>query len=414
MISLQPSRKRHLTACSLLAGILLACPASYASDDTNTDKSAAADKSSTPPLTVRLRAEVIDCANPELAKNIDDLSKFALDKIRQADLLEKEKHYKSGMSRLIASSKDIAELCTAYKGFEQSSEAADIILEEQLKLKSGSAVAYLKQKKADNTHEQLITSLMQIATGLGMTDPEQSKATIREGITELEKLTDKEQAEKAAEMLKNWCQSQKVLFAHPMAPMQIQAECHDIVGRAIQQDCIVNDVKASLHKYNRRSKLARTTAKVVNTTLSITSLSPTMISPASQIAWTLFIMTQGGPEESKLLKEVYLAKRFENRFQMLSNETNLAVNSYNSALMSQNAPLLAFSQHMIGQLCQPSPASAVNLASKLPGAKSGDAATKPVSKESDKDTNNKETANSPGKDTDKDAAAKTTDKGTDI
>lgn len=425
MPSSQPIRKRHLIARSLVIGILLASAASSAAkaDSVDTDNSQAAanvesvpaatavaptaansalstdstaaetlkDQGSTKPApTVRLHAEVVNRTSPELSKGIDDLNFAALDKIRRAELLEKEKHYRKGIAKLAASGRDLAELCTAYRGFEQSSEAADIILDEKVKLKSGPSVAYAKQKQSDTVHERIITSMMQIATGIGATDKDQSKAAIDEGVAELAELTDKEQAQKTAEMLKNWCQSQKVVFPPLFSgPMQIQAECKDVIGRAIQQDQVVKQITASLHKYNGRSKFARATAKVVNTTLSIAALSPTLISPASQIAWTAYIMTQGGPEESKLLKEVYLAKRFENRFQTLNSETSLAVNSYNSALISQNSPLLAFSQFMVGQLCEP-PVPAVRsneVAGKETGVVSKVSAGKP-GKVANKDSSN--------------------------
>ena len=304
--------------------------------------------------TVRLRAEVVERNSPDMSQLIVGLNDAAEEKIRQAELLDKEKHFKKGIAKLAASSRDLAELCTAYRGFEQSSEAADVILDEKLKLKSSSAVAYAKQKQADEVHERLVTAMMQIATGLGTTDAAKGTADVDEGRAEIETLTDKESADKAVERLRAWCQTQKVAFPAPLdGPMQIQAECKDVLGRAIQQDHVVQQIAGSLHKYNGRSKFARATAKVVNTSLSIASMSPTIISPASQIAWTAYIMTQGGPEESKLLKEVYLAKRFETRFQTINSETSLAVNSYNSALLTQNSPLLAFSQFMVSHLCDP-------------------------------------------------------------
>jgi hypothetical protein len=386
MLSLNSVRKHRLTAYSLLLGLLLTGSGSYAAQTSEAQTSpttatpvltvaatapapdasppagiAANDSPAAAPAgsgkeapTLRLRAEVTEFAGGELSKSIDDLEKAATEKIRRAELLAKEKHYKSGMARLVASGKDLAELATAYRGFEQSSEAADIILNEKVKLKSGSAVSYLKQKQSDDTRQRTITALMQLATGFGTADQEQGKAAVSDGIAELADLTDRDQAEKTAEMLKSWCQSQKVLFHPPLAgPIQIQAECRDIISQAMQEDHVIKGLKASLHRYNKRSTLARTTAKVVNTTLSITSMSPTFIAPASQIAWMAFIMTQGGPEESKLLKEVYLSKQFESRFQTLNNETSLAVNSYNAALMSQNPALLAFSQYVIGQLRHP-------------------------------------------------------------
>lgn len=324
---------------------------------TPSGKVAVMEVASTPKLStpLRLHAEVSNYVSPELNKQLDDLIASAHEKINRAELLEKEKHYKKGMPRVVATGKDLLELCTAYRGFEQSSEAADIILNEKTKLKSRAAISYVKQRQTDKIHSAILTAMMQIASGLGLQDPQQSATAVQDGANALEEITNnKELAQKTVDTLKTWCAAQTPAYKAPLGgPLQIQAECKDVVGRAIQNDQGVKEVVAGLHKYNQRSKFARTTAKVVNTTLSITSLSPTIISPISQVAWTAYIATQGGPEESKLLKEVYLAKRFESRFQTLTEETNLAVNSYNSALSEKNPALLAFSQFVLTQLVQP-------------------------------------------------------------
>lgn len=350
-----------LTACLLSSRSGFAAEIAGSDDKDKPSSSARTEEKekshSTP---VRLHAEITNYFNPEFNKQIDDMINFAHAREQRDELLKKEKHYKKPTQKLVSMGKDLAELCTAYRGFEQSSEAADVILDEKTKLKSASAVAYVKQHQQDLLHATILTAMMQIAAGLGMSDDNQKSQTIKEGTACLEELTDKEHADKVVETLSSWCNGISPTFKDPLVgPLQVQAECKDVTRRAIQGDQTVKEIVGSLHKYNKRSKFARTTAKVVNTTLGITALSPTIISPISQVAWTAYIATQGGPEESKLLKEVYLAKRFESRFQTLNEEAHLAVNSYTTAQSTKNAPLLAFSQYVLNQLCQPAQSPSV-------------------------------------------------------
>jgi hypothetical protein len=348
--------KSSILQCA--GGLFLLTAFSFSQPCSLADEAAGSqEKSSTLSKQVRLHAEITNYLNPEFNKQIDDLISVAHDKQQRSQLLIKEQHYKKPTQKILSMGRDLAELCTAYRGFEQSSEAADVILDEKTKLKNAAAVAYVKQKQHDKLHAAVLTAMMQIAAGLGMSDEAQKSEAIKEGSYLLEELTDKDHADKTVEMLSQWCNGISPTFRDPLGgPLQIQAECKDVTKRAVQGDAAVKEIANSLHKYNKRSKFARTTAKVVSTTLSITALSPTIISPISQVAWTAYIATQGGPEQSKLLKEVYLAKRFESRYQTLNEEATLAVNSYNTAQTTKNAALSAFSQYVLSQLCQAPPA----------------------------------------------------------
>jgi hypothetical protein len=301
---------------------------------------------------------VVQFVSPSLDQQIDELVAEAINVARNRSLLdEREHHYNKYVHRMIASSKDIAELATSCRGFEQSSEAADIILDEKLKLKSKAAVALAKQRQANELQSKIIAALMQVAMGYGLKDATESEAAVKQGHDALVNLVGEDKAAATQHLLSDWCDRQKnfeVSELKPVGgPLQMKSETDGIMERAISNDVCINEIKTSLHKYNGRSKLARATAKVVNTGLSVAAFSPTFVSPAAQVAWVAYIMTQGGPEESKLVKEVYLAKRFESRWQMLSEETNLALNSYNTAVYTHNAPLVAFSEFLVSRICAP-------------------------------------------------------------
>jgi hypothetical protein len=315
------------------------------------------------PTSTRLfREEIRKFASPALEQEIDRLVDEAVVQAATSKLIaEKERHYNNPVHVIVASGKDIAELATSYRGFEQSSEAADVVLEEKVKLKSRASVAYSKQHQKDMVHAKVVAAMMQIAMARGLKDPSESSAAETEAVAQLSTLVGAEQTTKTVQLVNDWCehcQESVTADTQPIVgPLKLKAESDKIMRHAMASDEVVGEIKHKLHKYNGRSNLARATAKIVNTSLSIAAFTPTFISPAAQVAWCAYIVTQGGPEESKLLKEVYLAKRFESRWQMLNEEANLALNSYNTGIYTHNTPLLAFSQFLIGHMGEPEPVS---------------------------------------------------------
>src|SRR5690606_13528977 len=104
-----------------------------------------------------------------------------------------------------------------------------------------------------------------------------------------------------------------------------------------------------LHKYNKRSKAMMVTSSVVQTLLGAASLTPTFIGPAAKTALVTFIMATGGPEQAKLMKELYLDKRLESRWKVLNEETHLALDNYQLAILTRNPVLLGCSESVVGQ-----------------------------------------------------------------
>jgi hypothetical protein len=58
-------------------------------------------------------------------------------------------------------------------------------------------------------------------------------------------------------------------------------------------------------------------------------------------------MATGGPEDYKLLTELYLDKRMECRWKRLNQESAQAINAYNNAVMTKNPVLLGLSESFI-------------------------------------------------------------------
>jgi hypothetical protein len=305
---------------------------------------------------VVLHGAVTDELYPQLEQRAHELIEIAVAQNEDADLLgRKTNHYNKALSRVWAGTKDLAELLTEYKGFEQSSEAADVILGEKLKLKSKAASEYAQQLKRDRAEIDVLTAMIEIAEGLGCSDKTQSQDAVDLGLEHLRQLAGEEEASKTLRSVKDCCASAKadpaIFQQPPVKILEIEEQSKNVLASAMKADSVVNEITETLHKrYNRRSNLARVSAKVVNGTLSIAGYSPTIISPVAQLAWTIYIATQGGPEESKLLKEVYLSKRFASRYETLTRYASLAVNGRNLAIVNKNVELLAFSEWMLSRV----------------------------------------------------------------
>ncbi|CAN5575978.1 hypothetical protein BH10CYA1_BH10CYA1_22030 [soil metagenome] len=279
---------------------------------------------------------------------IDQLVNSAYDRdARAIEIRQKEGKYKGSLRKSIAKISDMAQFMTAYKGFQASSEAADVILEEKQKLKSKAAVEWIKQKQHDELHPKVVSSLMQIASGLGMSAPSKQQKNVDVGVKQLASIVGDQDAKRALTAMTAWAASVKESNApltaqEPLNVLKLDSATKKLIESSLQRDEIVLETRSKLQKYNHRSKLLQATAKVVNSTLSVAMFSPTIVSPAAQIALFAFLMATGGPEEAKLLKELYLDRRIECRYKMINQEATQAINNYNVASITGNSVLVQF------------------------------------------------------------------------
>jgi hypothetical protein len=298
------------------------------------------------PRAVGLRGGVTKTANtPEHL--IDELvgSAYSRDEHAMA-ITAKEDKYKSKFRRTVAKVSDMAQFMTAYKGFQASSEAADIILEEKQKLKSRASVDWIKQKQHDELHSKVVSGLMQLASGLGMSDVAKRQKNIDAGTKQLGALVGPHEASRALAEMTAWAaaveSSNPIVVQEPLSILKLDSAAKMLAEVSLQNDDVVLETRTKLHKFNHHNKLMQGTAKVVNTTLSAAMFTPTIISPAAQLLLIGFLMATGGPEEAKLLKELYLDRRIECRYKMINQEATQAVNSYNLASVTGNTVLSHF------------------------------------------------------------------------
>jgi hypothetical protein len=113
---------------------------------------------------------------------------------------------------------------------------------------------------------------------------------------------------------------------------------------------VVDLMTKRLHKYNHRNKYLQVTAKALYATMGVAAFTPTLAAPIAETTLLTFMMVTGGPEQDKLLKEVYLSKCLQSRANFLNEEAHLAVDCYDTAVLTKNERLLACSKDLIRQM----------------------------------------------------------------
>lgn len=294
--------------------------------------------------------EKIEVATPR--ESLDDLLKTACDNSElNVEINKKDRRLQRGVRKLWGVTKDMAQWATSYKGFEGSSEAADVILDDKVRLKSAPAIDYARQKQYDEYHVRITSALCQIAMGLGSKDSVKGERSIARAREELVALAGESEADEAIAEMRSWAAGLKVpdaVFEEETCDVfELQTRSKQLIAKKLERDDVLVEVTKKLRKFNGHSNLMRITAKLANTALSIAALSPSIVSPAAQAAQMVFIMATGGPEESKLLHEVYLDRRLASRLTALTKESTLIVNSHNLAVVTRNPVLFAFSEHIL-------------------------------------------------------------------
>lgn len=286
---------------------------------------------------------------------IDQLLDVALARDPQTKVFDKAvAHYRTRTQRVVAEAKDTADYLVPYRGFGPSSEAGDIILDEKVKLKSRASAEYARQRHIDEMHVKVVSNVMQIAMGLGTPDKARSEQTIAQGYSSLKELVGAEETERTLELLNTWMREINVpdsVYSQGAWDVATRQEKYKtVLAKALEDDPILHQITKRLHKYNHRSKFARASSHVVQTVLGTAALTPSFVGPAAKAALVAFVMATGGPEQCKLLKELYLDKRFESRWKVLNEEAHLALENYHVAILTKNPVLLACSESIIDQM----------------------------------------------------------------
>jgi hypothetical protein len=297
----------------------------------------------------------ISSADSNSGSALDRLIDTALERDNQAKVLDQAvSHYRTKTQVVIAETKDAADYLIPYRGFGPSSEAGDIILDEKVKLKSRASAEYARQKHIDEVHLKLVSSMMQMAMGLGMADQGRGQDVAQSGFSQLKELVGEDEANKTKDLLLAQAREANIpdsVYQQAVWDVSQKQDKHKtIVETSLDEDPVVHEIKKRVHKYNQKSKFSMAASHVVQTTLGAASLTPTFIGPAAKLALLTYIMSTGGPEQVKLLKELYLDKRFESRCKVVNEEAHLALDNYQLAILTRNPVLLTCAQSVLGQM----------------------------------------------------------------
>lgn len=315
----------------------------------DTELHIASDKSSKVELNCHA---TINVAHDTISSTIQSLIKTAVARDPNMDKLDHAfARYKSKKEKVAAQISNAINWTILSRGDNPSSEAGDVILAEKLKLKSRGSAEYARQKEIDEIHLRVVTAVTDICMGLGMTERNRSQECIARGTDSLAKLVGEDTANKFAIELRqsaaNLNVPESAYSQDVWGAQEHQTRCNFALDAALRTDPLVMEIKRLVNKYNHHSKLYLVTSRVMKVGLSITGMSPTMVAPASQIALLAYVMATGGPEEDKLMNELYLSKRLDSRFQLLNSKVQLAVEKHQLARLTHNPMLLACSQSIL-------------------------------------------------------------------
>lgn len=299
-----------------------------------------------------------------VGQRIDELLDAALDNdVKSKELEQAVMHFRSLPTRAFTQGKDATDFVIHYRGFAPSSEAGDIITGEKLKLKSRSAAEYARQKQIDEAHMKVVSSVMQMAMGLGMSDQSRGQQIVAQELRSLRDLVGGHEADRTVLMLSEWSKQLTVpdsAFTQNVWDVSQRREKFTTVAKsALSSDPVVLEIQNRLHKYNHRSKFARASGHIFETVFGVMAQGPLFVGTAGEVGLVSFVMATGGPEQTKITKELYLDRRFESRSKVVTEETHLALENYQLAVLTRNPVLLACSEALIDQMAGPETISQV-------------------------------------------------------
>jgi hypothetical protein len=262
--------------------------------------------------------------------------------------------HKSAKEGAIYKSKSMLNYMLGYRAFGPSAEAADLILDEHSKLKSADAKKYYLQQEVDQGHLMTVSNILQLGMGLGTSDSIDVRRMTNASLTALRALVGDSETDEILKTLKSLREAERLSGAvqsHGLWTLGDRAGKVDrIVQSALACDPVITDLKKTVHRYNRHGKVLLRSMGALQAALHVAAFTPTFAAPAAETASFLLVMSTGGPEQDKLLREMYLSKRLESRTRMITDKARMAVDAYNAALMADNSVLLASAQALVRQM----------------------------------------------------------------
>jgi hypothetical protein len=294
----------------------------------------------------------------ELSNEMTELMRDAVQRTSNAEQLRQAMaKYSRGSEKGKFGAKDIGlNYLGLPRGMDASIEGAQLVLGQPESIRNLEAAECGWQLQNDQLHEQLCSVLLELAAGLGSHEPVSGRKKNAEALTKLQKLVGNEQAAKLAESIISWSQSIKVpaevFRQRDLDFSTLRAKAEQVAEMAEHNDFTMIELKNKLHHFGDHTKTKRKTSKLVEGTVSaVTMFGPGFGTPiAAQSVGAMWGVSNGGSEESKLLKELYYGKQIESRARALRSEAELVLIAYQEAVREKNVPLLVCSEALLAQL----------------------------------------------------------------
>lgn len=196
----------------------------------------------------------------------------------------------------------------------------------------------------------LTATMMQIAKGLGDGNTKAAEQSIERGRNKLTQLLGKGQADWVLTRMKSWAEQ---ITANPAAisvdesdVLEQEEQISALVSRAINRDQQVSNLKASIAIHDKAPTGAERS-------LTLAGLTPNLIGPAAKLAQYAVERGTGGTRSKRLEDVLTLGMAMQERINLLTRESELAINNLERAKSAKNIVLYAFSKDLIAKLGGP-------------------------------------------------------------
>jgi hypothetical protein len=278
---------------------------------------------------------------------VENRSAFAVvNRSLEGSVSKKAKH--GSAKSLIAGTKSLGNFVLDLRGFDWSIQGADAILDQAKHEKSAFAKEYLLRREHDARELAATRAVLQLAAVLDRDSVKADRA-----LGSLQTIVGKENAQLVQNRLRASYTDDELLTEREHLIFDIEQKnekLKNILSAAASQDEVLKGATKRLEKFNHRSKFMQYSAKVVYTTLGIASFSPTLVAPIAGASLLAFMMATGGPEQDKLLKEIYLGKIMQSRCDVLNEKAHLVTEGLDLALLTNNKRLYACTKELLGTM----------------------------------------------------------------
>jgi hypothetical protein len=286
---------------------------------------------------------------------VDSPSAFGLvNRSLESHVSKKIKH---GPTRaLVDGTKSLGNFVLDLRGFDWSIQGADAILDQAKHEKSAFAKEYLLRQEHDARELAATRAVLQLAAMLDRDSVKADKA-----LGNLQTIVGKDNAEMVQNRLRAMYTNDELVTEREHLIFDIDQKnekLKNVLSAAASQDEVLKGATKRLEKFNHRSKFMQYTAKVVYTSLGIASFSPTLVAPIAGASLLAFMMATGGPEQDKLLKEIYLGKIMQSRCDVLNEKAHLVTEGLDLALLTNNKRLYACTKELLATMADTNQATA--------------------------------------------------------